>query len=159
MTVIKVSDDLMKKLGATNSSEFAASVEALLAQETPAPQSAVDLKPVMTQLAALRSDVEALSVLVLEPKENAWSADEVVRIATIAASKITSGALAATGTNPAPIGVPNTTVAGTQEIAEDDYDGQWKASEQLRGEFGGNYKTYAAYKKAAQNGRFKLLSK
>lgn len=156
MILIKVSDELMGKLGAKTASEFLSNIETLLNAKDEPPK-ATDNGPLLKAITDIKADIVSLGDMLLALEIPKIDTEEIARIASVAASKITSQALAAVGTNPAPIGVPNASPSGVQTIADDDYEGQWKASEQLRGEFGGNQKAYIAYKRAEQAGRVKLL--
>jgi len=159
MVLIKVDDSLMKKLGATTASEFIQNVNALAdAPPAVATIEASDNGPMLSALNGMRADVTALSQLVMENISSKPTTEEIARIATIAASKITAGAMAATGVNPAPIGAVNESPSGTAQIADNDLEGRWKADKNLRSEFMHDYKLFEVHERNALAGRIRTFT-
>lgn len=152
MIVCKVPDELAEKLQAKTPNEFLAAVISLLEKPEPKAEEANPTVEATELLFDAITDAKAdiLKAIANGPKVDA---EALAKIARNEASKVTAEALASVGTNPAPAPKTVDNPANSTSIAADDYEGQWKASEQLRGEFAGDFKAYLSYAKALSAGR------
>lgn len=165
---VKLPEEVLAKIGAANASEFSSKLEAFIqskADADTARQSAenqLNEAKGMSQekLSALEARIEKLEQSGSDTKAIVEAVKrEAIAGAQWEASRICAEVFAATGTAPIKSN-PNEGQAEKNEVAEDDFKGQWdRMSGEARAEYGGKFDTFEAYKKAELNGKFKIYQR
>lgn len=171
--MIKVADEIVKAIGATNAAEFSTKLAEKLAQDSKAFEATAALGDAVK---ALEDRIAALEAAKPEATTQEWLSKAIRNIAftntedsafaasirTIAASegsKVAAEALAKTGTNPvAPSVTENPATPAQVAAANGDWKAQYAADPEIRKQFP-DADVYDAYKRLESEGRVKITTK
>lgn len=147
--VIKISDDLAAVLGIHSQEE---AVKLLQASQHPAaPEANEEIDKMKADITALTERVQVLEGRIEDLKAERAEAGfdavafktELLQEASVLSAKQLAETVSRVGAQALPQPEP-VEAAVKQEIAPDDYDGQWKANKSLRDEFL-SFESYAAF--------------
>jgi chromosome segregation ATPase len=163
---IKVSDELLAKLGAT-AGDFEEKITAHLAKEKTLTEANAELAKAGTEakekITALETKLSATppkaEAFKLSAEDRAAIVSDLKTEAKTAAAQEVSAAIAKAGTGAVGTGkTEDTSGNGDQKPAATDYKGQWDKDENIRAEFI-EFGAYEAFKKAESKYRIKIVGR
>jgi hypothetical protein len=158
MLTIKVSEEEMAAYGVTDKPSLFVALQRLATAEAEKAEAAKETNKMTAELEALTKRVETLESLVMQDEDSqAQLHADLLKEAVAASTQACTGLLAKIGAQALPPSRPVTDDSpAANSVADDDFEGQWKANQSIRNEFK-TLSLYEAFKKAEAAGQVRIL--
>jgi hypothetical protein len=158
MLTIKVSEEEMAAYGVTDKPSLFVALQRLATAEAEKAEAAKETQKMTAELEALTKRVETLEALVMQDEDSqAQLHTDLIAEAVAESTKACTGLLAKIGAQALPPSQPVTDDSpAANQIADDDWEGQWKSNASIRNEFR-TQSLYEAFKKAEKGGQVRIL--
>ena len=156
MLTLKLNDEELGTLGITDKASLFERFTTLAAAESETKEINDTMK---AQIEALTKRVDELEAKLATDDDTAAQLQaDMIAEAVAESTKACAGLLSKIGAQALPLSTPPADESTKAALADDDYDGQWKASPALRQEFK-TQSLYEAFKKAEANGQIRICTK
>ena len=158
MLTIKVSEEEMAVFCVNDKATLFSALQRLATAEAEKAEAAKENTTMKAELEALTKRVEQLeAVLVSDDETQDQLHNDLIAEAVTEATKACTGLLAKIGAQALPPSQPITDDSpAANQIADDDWEGQWKSNASIRNEFR-TQSLYEAFKKAEKGGQVRIL--
>jgi hypothetical protein len=154
----KVSEEEMAAYGVTDKPSLFVALQRLATAEAEKAEAAKETNKMTAELEALAKRVETLEALVMQDEDSqAQLHADLLKEAVAASTQACTGLLAKIGAQALPPSQPVTDDSpAANQIADDDWEGQWKANADIRREFR-TQSVYEAFKRAEAAGQVQMF--
>ena len=158
MLILKIDNEEAAQYGVTDKATLFAALQRLQATDAEKAEVTKENTKMTATIEALTKRVEALeAALTTDEETQAQLHTDLIAEAIAASTQACAGLLSKIGAQALPPSQPiSDDSPAANQPAEDDYDGQWKASATIRSEFK-TQSLFEAFKKAESNGQVRIL--
>lgn len=160
MLTLKLNDEEAAQYGVADKATLFAALQRVASADAAQADAAQETTKMTAEFEALTKRVEALEAAIATDDETAAQLQaDMIAEAVAESTKACAGLLSKIGTQALPVSQPVVDDSpASNQIAEDDYDGQWKSNAEIRQEFR-TQSVYEAFKRAEASGQVKMLKR